>query len=117
MDLVDEQHVAIFQIGEKRRQIARLGDDRTRGGPEADPQLARDDLRQRRLAEPWGPEEQHMVERVPAGLGRRDEDAQIFPCRALADEIVERLGPERGIDVLRPFVARDDAFLLHARQL
>ena len=30
VDLVDEQHVALFEIGEQRREIAGLGDHRTR---------------------------------------------------------------------------------------
>ena len=65
VDLVDEQHVALFEIGQQRREIAGLGDHRPGGGAEVDAQLARHDLRQRRLAQPRRADEQHMIERSP----------------------------------------------------
>ena len=51
VDLVDEQHVAVFEIGEERGEIAGLGDHRARGRAEIDAELARHDLRERGLAE------------------------------------------------------------------
>ena len=51
VDLVDEQDVARLQVGQQRREVAGALDHRARGGAEADPELAGDDLRQRRLAE------------------------------------------------------------------
>ena len=71
VDLVDEQDVVRLQIGQQRREIAGALDHRPRGGAEADPELARDDLRQGRLAEPGRPEEQHVVERLARGSSRR----------------------------------------------
>src|SRR5690606_1855031 len=44
VDFVDEEHVALLEVGEQRRQIARLGDYRARGGPEIDAEFARHDL-------------------------------------------------------------------------
>ncbi len=99
VDLVDEEHVALLEIGQQRGEIARLGDHRPRGGAESHAKLARDDLRERRLAEPGWTEEQHMVHRLAARLGGADEHAQILARRLLADEIVERLGAQRGVDV------------------
>ena len=55
MDLVDEEHVAVFEIGQQRREIAGLRDDGARGGAEADAELLGHDLSQRRLAETGGP--------------------------------------------------------------
>ena len=66
MDLVDEEHVALLEIGEECREIAGLGDDRPRRGAEIDAELARDDLRERRLAEARRAGKQHMVERLVA---------------------------------------------------
>ena len=109
VDLVDEQDVAILEIGEQGGEIARLGDHRPGGGAEADAELARDDLRQRRLAEPRRPEEQDMVERVAAALGGLDEHAQILPRRLLPDELVERLRAQRRVEVLGPALGRGDA--------
>ena len=64
VDFVDEQHVALFEIGEERGKIAGLGDHRPRRGAEIDAELARHDLRQRRLAEPRRADEQHVIERL-----------------------------------------------------
>ena len=64
VDLVDEQHVAVFEIGEQRGEVAGLGDHRAGGRAEIHAELARHDLRERRLAEARGPREQHMVERL-----------------------------------------------------
>ena len=90
VDLVDEQHVARLEIGELRREIAGLGDHRAGGRAEIDAEFARDDLRQRRLAEPRRADEQHMVERVAARLRGVDEDLEIGARRLLAREVGER---------------------------
>ena len=100
MDLVDEQDVAVLKIGQQRGEIARLGDHRPRGGAKPDPHLERDDLRKRRLAEPGRPEHQHMVERIAALLRRGHEHPQIVARGLLPDELVERLGAQRGVDVI-----------------
>ncbi len=109
VDLVDEQHVAVLEIGEQRRQVAGLGDDRTRRGAEIDAELARHDLRQRCLAETRRTDEQHMVERLATALGRLDEDLEVCPRRSLADELVERLRPQRHIRVFATRLRRDQA--------
>ncbi len=70
MDLVDEQDVARLEIGELRGEIAGLGDHRAGGRAEIDAELARHDLGERRLAEAGRPDEQHVVERLAARLGR-----------------------------------------------
>ena len=97
MDLVDEQHVARLEIGELRGEIARLGDDGAGRRAKIDAELARDDLRQRRLAEARRADEQHMIERVAARLGRLDEDLEVFARRLLAGEIGERQRPDRRV--------------------
>ena len=109
VDLVDEEHVALFEIGELRRQIARLGDDRAGGRAEIDPELAGDDLRQRRLAETRRPDEEHMVEGVAPGLRRIDEDLEIGPRGLLAREIVERQRPERRFGIVLALFGSDQA--------
>ena len=109
VDLVDEQHVAFFEIGEQRGEIAGLGDDRAGGRAEIDAELARHDLRQRRLAEPRRADEQHMVERLAAPLGGLDEDLEIGAHRRLADEIVERLRPQGLLGILAAFFRSDQA--------
>jgi regulator of protease activity HflC (stomatin/prohibitin superfamily) len=77
-----------------------LADHRARGAAEADPHLARDDLRQRGLAEPRRAEEQHMVHRLAARARGLDEHPQVLARRLLADELAERLGAQGGVLVL-----------------
>ena len=87
VDLVDEQHVALFEIGEQRREIAGLGDHRPGGGAEVDAKLARDDLRQRGLAEARRADEQHVIERFVARPRRLDEHRKVGARLLLADEL------------------------------
>ncbi len=68
VDLVDEQHVARLQVGQDRGQVAGALDHRAGGGAEADAQLARDDLRQRGLAQARRPVQQHVVHRLRPAL-------------------------------------------------
>ena len=96
VDLVDEQDVAVLEIGQERREIARLGDHRAGGGAEIDAELARDDLRQRGLAEPRRADEQHMVERLGPPSRRLDEDVEVGARLLLADELRQPLRPQRG---------------------
>ncbi|MFK4561491.1 hypothetical protein ABIF95_004021 [Bradyrhizobium ottawaense] len=87
MDLVDEEHVALLEIGQQRGEIAGLGDDGTRRGAKADTELLRHDLRQRGLAEARGTYEQHVIQRLAALAGRLDEDREVLARLLLADEI------------------------------
>ena len=109
VDLVDEQHIAVFEIGQQGRQIAGLGDDRPGGGPEVDAEFARHDLRQRRLAETRGADEQHVIEGFAAALGSLDEHLEVRPRRGLADEIVKRLRAQRDFRVFAAGFGRDKA--------
>ncbi len=100
MDLVDEQDVAVLEVGQKRGEIARLGDHRARSGAETNAHLAREDSGERGLAEARRAVEQDMVERLSATLRCVDEDAQVLARALLADELVEALGPKRQVGVL-----------------
>src|SRR5262249_57310001 len=50
VDFVDEEDVAVLQVGKQRGEVARLGNDGARGGAEANAELARHDLSERGLA-------------------------------------------------------------------
>ena len=97
MDFVDEQHVALFEIGQERGEIAGLGDHRPGGGAETDAEFARHDLRQRGLAEAGGAYEQHMVERLVTLARGLDEDRQVGARLRLADEFGQQLRAQRGV--------------------
>ena len=100
VDLVDEEDVAVLQVGEQRGEIAGLGDDGARGGAEAHAQLARHDLGERGLAEAGGAREQHVVERVAARLGRLDEHLEVGARLLLADELAQVLRAQRRLRVV-----------------
>src|SRR3979490_2896840 len=110
MNFVDEQHIALFEIGEKRREIAGLCNHGPRSGAEADAKLARDDLRQRGLAETGRPHEQHMVQRLVTFARGLDEDRKVRPRLLLADEFRQQLRAQRGVGrILRAAPWADDA--------
>ena len=44
VDLVDEEDVARFEVGQDRGKVAGLGDDRAGGGADPDAEFAGDDL-------------------------------------------------------------------------
>ena len=78
------------RLREHRREIAGLLDHRARRRPDRHAELVRDDVRQRRLAEPGRPVEQHVVERLAALPRRRDRHLQVLADAILADVLVER---------------------------
>ena len=110
MDLVDEEHVALFEIGQERGEIAGLGDHRTRRGAKADTELLGHDLRQRGLAEAGRTDEQHVIQRLAALARRLDEDREILARLLLADEVGQRLRTQRGVaDIVAAALGRDHA--------
>src|SRR5271169_1091353 len=110
MDFVDEEHIALFKIGQKCREIAGLCDYRTRGGAKADTEFARDDLRQRGLAEAGRADEQHMIERLAALARGLDEDREVPARLRLADELRQQLRTQRGVaDIVGAALGCDDA--------
>ena len=117
MDFVDEEHVALFEIGQQRREIAGFGDNRTGGRAEIDAEFLRHDLRKRRLAEAGRADEEHMIECLAAVLRRLDEDLQVGARFRLASEVVQRLWPQGGIDVLAALFRRQQSVLVAHRAL
>src|SRR5690606_27942046 len=101
MDLVDEENVAFFEIGQQGRQIARLGYDGSGGGAKADAELLREDLRECGLAEPRRPGEQDVIECIAARPRSLDEHSQVCSCLLLADELIERLRADRRLEGIR----------------
>jgi hypothetical protein len=57
-----------------------------------------DDVRQRGLAQARRAEQQHMVHRFGAALGRLDEDFELAADFLLADVIRQPLGPQRALE-------------------
>ena len=110
MDFVDEEHVTLFEIGEKCGEIAGFRNHGTRGGAEADAELARHDLRQRGFAEARRADEQHVIQRLAALARGFDEYGQIGARLRLANELRQQLRAQRGVaGILVAALRRDDA--------
>src|SRR4029079_8924483 len=71
------------------------------------------DMRERRLAETRRPEQQYVIERFGAPLGRFDEDFELTARLFLPDVLVELVRAQRALErffVRRDGRSRDDAF-------
>ena len=66
VDLIDEEHAARLERGQKRGDVSLALERRPGGLHERHVELGGDDLRERGLAQAGRPGEQQMVERVPA---------------------------------------------------
>ncbi len=86
MNFIDEQYIALFEIGQEGCEVAGLGDHGARRGAKSDAEFARHDLRQRGLAETRRTDEQHVVQRLAALARGLDENRQIGARLLLADE-------------------------------
>ena len=110
VDLIDEQNVAVFEIGQQRGEVAGLGDDRAGGRAKVHSELARNDLRQRGLAKAGRADEQHVVERFLARARRLDEHREVGARLRLADELGEPLRAQRGLRVVVAALGCDEAW-------
>src|ERR1700687_5592289 len=86
MDLVDEQHVPLVEIVYDGGKITSAFDRRPRGHAQVDAELARDDMRQRGLAEAGRSGEQDVIERLAALARGLDRHRENLPDALLPDE-------------------------------
>ena len=89
VDLIDEQEVAFFELGEDGGEVAGAFERRTGRDVKLHTHLGRDDPGEGGLAEPWGPGEQQVVDRLLAVPRRFEHDDQMFFQFSLADELLE----------------------------
>jgi hypothetical protein len=99
VDLVDEEDVARLDRREDRRDVLLLH-RRAGDRADADPELLAEDVREARLAQPWRPREQHVVERLAARPRSVECDPQLLLYALLADELVEAARTECLLDLL-----------------
>ena len=97
VDLVDEQHVAVLELGEDGRQVAGPLDRRARRGLQVGAELGGDDAGQGRLAQPRGAGEQQVVGGLAAPPRRLEHDPEVGLQLGLAHELGQAAGPERGL--------------------
>ena len=90
VDLVDEEHLPLGEVGQDRRQVPGLLEHGPGRGAHGRAHLVRDDVRERRLAEARRPVQQHVIERLVPLPGGRDRHEQILAHAILPDVLVER---------------------------
>ncbi len=100
VDLVDEEDVVPFQVGQQRGQVFRLFQHRPAGLPQVHAELGRDDVAQRGLAQPGRAEQQHVVQRLLPLARGPDEDLELLARLGLADVFLQQLGPQRALQRL-----------------
>ena len=98
MNLVDEQHVVLFEIREQRGEIAGPLEHGPRRLAQIDAELVRDDVRERGLAQTRRAEQQRVIERFAALPRGRDEDLELRLDARLADVLGEPPRPHGAIE-------------------
>ena len=98
VDLVDEQDVVVVERGQHRGKVAGPFDRRPRRVPDVHPELARDDGRERRLAQARRAVQEDVVGRLSPALRGLQEHREVGFHLALADVFVERARPEGAFD-------------------
>jgi len=78
VDLVDEQHVALLEVGQGRREVAGARKDGARRHAQPDAHLLGHDPRERRLAEAGRAGEQEMVRRVTTTARGLEHDREVL---------------------------------------
>ena len=103
MDLVQEEHLPLAQVGEDGGEIALNLQRRAGSLLEAYAELVRDDSRERRLAESRRPEQQYVVHGLAARLRRFQRNRELLLRLLLPDELGQPARPQlqlkRGIVV------------------
>ena len=78
MDLVDEQHVAVVEVGEDGGEVAGPLERGAAGDAQADVHLGGDDPDERGLAEPGRAREQQVVGGLARARAAREQDLEVL---------------------------------------
>ena len=99
MDLVDEEDVALLEIGQHAGEIGGLGEDGARGRLDVGAHGRAEDVGHRGLAEARRAAEQHVVHRLPPPLGGRHAQLEALADLRLPDEVVEAPGTQSQVEL------------------
>ena len=98
MDLVDEEHVALVERGEDRREVAGALHRGSARVADVHLELAGDDRGEGGLAEAGRAEQQDVVGCLPSLPRRLEQDREVVLDVDLADVLAEAARPERPLD-------------------
>ena len=102
VDFVDEQYVALLQVGKQAREVGRLFDYGAGSHADLRAHLVCENKRERRLAEPGRAVEEYVAERVPPAAGSAHHDFQALDRLGLPRERVEPRRAQRRVNVVLP---------------
>src|SRR5215472_4561935 len=105
MNFIEKENLARLERGQDRGQVPLALEKRPGAGLNVHAQLARDDLRERRLAEAGWAVEQNVIERLAATARRLDGNLDVLLHARLADVVSKARGANAGFDA-RVFVKR-----------
>ena len=94
VDLVQEEDLALAQVGENRGQVTLNLQRRAGGLLEADVEFIGNDGGKRRLSQAGRAEKQHMIKSFAAGFCRLEGNGQLFLGFRLANELPQPPGTE-----------------------
>ena len=94
MNHINNQHIALLQIGEQRHKVALLLNRRSARHPNIHAHFMRNNIRQRRLTKPGRPIKQHMIQRLLPQLRRININLQALLRLALSDILIQRIRPQ-----------------------
>ena len=100
VDLVHEEDIARFQVGEQGGQVAGPLQDRPRGLAQVDTHLRGDDVGQGGLTQARGAEQQAVVQGLAAGAGGGDEDLHLLAHRRLALVLIQAARAHRPVEAV-----------------
>ena len=98
MDLVDEEHIAFFEVGKDRREIARALDSRPAGDLDIRPHLVRNHARKGSFTQARRSREQNVIDRIAALACSLDKNEQAIFDLLLADVVVELAWTKRALE-------------------
>ena len=98
MDLVDEEDVALAEIGEDPHEVRAALDGGAGGGDEAGAHLVGEDPRQRGLAQSRGPIEQDVIDALAALARRLHRHLETRHRLLLSDVLGEGVGSQLALE-------------------
>jgi len=94
VDFVEEEHLALAQVGEDGGQVALDLQAPAGGLLEADVEFIGDNGGQGSFAQAGGAREKDVIEGLAAGFGGLQGDCKLFFCFGLADELAQPAGAQ-----------------------
>ena len=98
MNLIDEEHIALFEVGKDRRKIACALDSRPAGDLDIRTHLMRDHARKGGFTQARRSREQNVIDRIATLACSLDKNEQAIFDLLLTDVVVELTRTKRAFE-------------------